>query len=51
MIQHRRDIRRQVTERELGIRLVALAGAAIVDNENLEPSFHQLEKRLAPSAA
>src|SRR5208337_1487118 len=26
-------------------------GAAIVDDENLEPRFHQLEECLAPSAA
>src|ERR1700674_1580855 len=51
MVEYRRDIRSQVAERELGVRLIALAGAAIVDNKNPEPRFHQFEKRLAPSAA
>src|ERR1700688_2256257 len=51
MVEYRRDIRRQVAERELDVRLIALAGAAIVDNKNLEPRFHQLQKRLTPSTA
>src|SRR5258708_38280276 len=50
MVEHRRDIRRQVGERELGVRLIALAGAAIVYKKYLAPRFHQLQKRLAPSA-
>ena len=51
MVEHGRDIRRHIAECELGVWFVALAGAAIVDNENLEPRFHQLEERLAPSPA
>src|SRR5271156_5719882 len=51
MVQYRRDIGRHIAERELRIRLVALAGAAIIDYKKPEPRFHQLQKRLAPSAA
>src|SRR5579864_9262022 len=45
------DIRGHLRERELGVGLVALAGAAVVDHEDLEARFHQLEKSLAPSAS
>ena len=48
MVQHRGDVRGHVAERELGVGLVALAGAAIVDDEKLEPRFHRFQKWLAP---
>src|SRR5260370_29562334 len=51
VIQNRGDIRGHLCERERLVGLVALAGAAVVDHENLEARFHQLQKGLAPSAA
>src|SRR6267154_3803418 len=51
VIQNRGDIRGHLCEPELGVRLVAFAGAAVVDHENLEARFHLFQERLAPSAS
>src|SRR6266446_6941014 len=51
LVQDCGDIRGHLCERERLVGLVALAGAAVVDHENLEARFHQLQKGLAPSAA
>src|SRR5260370_23058021 len=51
MIKHRGDIRSHLRKRELRVGLVALAGAAVVDHENLEAGFHQFQKWLTPSAS
>src|ERR1035437_6579909 len=50
MVKYRGDVRRHIAERELGVGLVALAGAAIIDDEKPEPRFHQFQKWLSPSS-
>src|ERR1700758_4908613 len=51
MVENRGDIGCQVAERPCDVGLVALAGAAVVDHENLETFLHAGKKRLAPRAA
>ncbi len=51
MIEDRRDVIRHIGHGPRCIGLVALAGAAIVDEDSFEAPLDEVEKRITPSAA